>query len=396
MKILVLTSLYPNSEQPRHGIFIEHRINQLKQHFPQLDITVVAPVPWFPFTHKGMGGYAAMARVPQKETRNGIDVYHPRYLTIPKIGMNIAPVLMALCLLPFLKKLQRNVFNFDLIDCHYFYPDGVAATWLAKKLKRPVTVTARGSDIHLLPNYSIPNRMIKWAIKHCTVALAVCKALADEMAILVNQQVTPVVARNGVNLIKFSPPENRQLLRQQLQLSRFTLLSVGNLIELKGHHLIIDAMCNIPEAELLIAGHGPLEASLKQQVKELNLQDRVRFLGLLTQDELVEYYGAADALVLASSREGWANVLLEAMACGTPVIATAIWGTPEVVASDKAGLLIQKRTASSIATAVATLQKSYPSREGVREYAEQFSWDETSHCLYQTYKQAINIGAQQP
>ena len=104
---------------------------------------------------------------------------------------------------------------------------------------------------------------------------------------------------------------------------------------------------------------------------------RVRFLGAVPHAELAALYGAADALVLASSREGWANVLLEAMACGTPVVATDIWGTPEVVADPAAGRLVPERTPAALAAAVAALLADPPARAATRRYAERFSWDAT-------------------
>ncbi|WP_438863378.1 glycosyltransferase family 4 protein [Neptunicella sp.] len=390
MKILVLTTLYPNSEQPRHGIFIENRVLNFKAMYPDTEIRVMAAIPWFPFSFGIFGEYAKYAQIPASEVRNNLTIDHPRYPVIPKIGMSLAPMLMAMALLPKLKKLQRDGFDFDVIDCHYFFPDGVAATWLAKKLGKPIAITARGSDIHLIPQYTLPRRMIKWALRNCTQAIAVCKALADEMRHLAPHCKSVEVARNGVDLIKFSPEEDRDKLRQKLGITGFTLLSVGNLIELKGHHLIIEALTQLPNIHLCIAGHGPLENSLKKQVKELNLDNRVTFLGLLNQQQLRDYYAASDALVLASSREGWANVLLESMACGTPVIATAIWGTPEVVASKEAGLLIPERNVEQIRHTIQQLVEHPPVRSSVRQYAEQFSWQHTSDLLYTLFTNLVN------
>ncbi|GAC18542.1 glycosyltransferase family 4 protein [Paraglaciecola arctica] len=395
MKILVLTTLYPNSQQPRHGIFIENRVLNFKAMFPDTEIRVMAAIPWFPVASGIFGEYAKYAQIPSTEVRHNLTIYHPRYPVIPKIGMNLAPMLMAMALLPKLKQLLQDGFDFDIIDCHYFFPDGVAATWLARKLGKPVTITARGSDIHLIPQYRLPKRMINWALRNCTQAIAVCKALADEMQLLEPNCQGVKVARNGVDLVKFSPEENRDKLRRLLNISGFNLLSVGNLIELKGHHLIIEALTSLPDIHLCIAGNGPLEDSLKKQVKELNLENRVTFLGLLNQQELRDYYAASDALILASSREGWANVLLESMACGTPVIATAIWGTPEVVASDDAGLLIPERSVEHIILTIQQLVDNPPDRSAVRAYAEKFSWQQTSQLLFEIYTQAISVPNQE-
>jgi glycosyltransferase involved in cell wall biosynthesis len=120
----------------------------------------------------------------------------------------------------------------------------------------------------------------------------------------------------------------------------------------------------------------------------------VSFLGSVAQPQLKEYYNAADAMVLASSREGWANVLLESMACGTPVVASNVWGTPEVVAAPEAGVLMPERTPEGIARALRTLRENYPDHAATRRYAENFSWDATTEGQIQLFSRII--GAARP
>jgi len=192
------------------------------------------------------------------------------------------------------------------------------------------------------------------------------------------------VYRNGVDLELFRLLDKQQC-REKFQLSKKTLVSVGHLIERKGHHLVIEAMQLLPDYQLLIVGGGEEEKSLKTLVETLRLTEQVSFLGEKKQQDLTEIYNAADAMILASSREGWANVLLESMACGTPVVATDIWGTPEVVQSSDAGVLV-KRTSESIAQGVDNLFEHYPLRTNTRKYAEQFSWDSTTQGLLKLFK----------
>jgi glycosyltransferase involved in cell wall biosynthesis len=110
----------------------------------------------------------------------------------------------------------------------------------------------------------------------------------------------------------------------------------------------------------------------------LGVKDRVRFLGSVDQKTLCDVYNCADISILASSREGWANVLLESMACGTPVLGTAVWGTPEVIASPDAGLLLKNRDAESIVSGINQLRNAMPDRTATRRYAEQFDWQSTT------------------
>lgn len=377
MKILTFSSLYPDSTRPGHGIFVENRLRHLIAD-GEVQTRVVAPVPWFPSAHARFGSYADYARVPKTEFWNGVSVEHPRYVLLPKFGMNLAPVLMAVAVKSAARRIFQSGYQFDLIDAHYFYPDGVAAVMLGRELRKPVVITARGTDLNLIPEYYWPRRMIQWAAANSAAMITVCQALKDVLIGMGVADARVTVLRNGVDLDKYHPPVERNALRAKLGLHGTTLLSVGYLIERKGHDLVIGALKNLPDAKLLIAGDGPERERLGELARQSNVADRVQFLGRLGSVELVDYYGAADALVLASSREGWANVLLEAMACGTPVVATRIWGTPEVVSQPCAGQLVDERTPTALAAGIGRLLTQMPERADTRRYAEKFSWDATT------------------
>jgi teichuronic acid biosynthesis glycosyltransferase TuaC len=376
MNLLTFSTLYPNAARPAHGIFVETRLRQLVAS-GVARATVIAPVPWFPLSHHAFGEYATHARVPREETRNGIEVLHPRYLAIPKVGMTAAPLLLAASALREARKLLACGRRFDLVDAHYFYPDGVAAAMLGGHLGLPVVITARGTDLNLIPRHALPRRMIQWAARRAAGLVTVCQALKDTLVELGVEPSRIEVLRNGVDLELFRPVE-RETERARLGLNGQVLLSVGGLVERKGHHLAIRALADLPDTQLFVAGDGPEATSLRRLAGELGLSQRVKFLGELSQSELRRYYGVADALVLASSREGWANVLLESMACGTPVVATRVWGTPEVVAAPEAGVLMAERTPEALARAVKQLLAHRPDRGATRRYAEGFGWGATT------------------
>lgn len=391
IKLLTISSLYPNNRDFKHGVFVEARLRNLVKDYPKITPCVIAPVPWFPFKNKCFGEYARFAGVKTKEERHGITIYHPKYLVIPKIGMLLTPWLMAHSIKRCIKRLQLQGQKFDVIDGHYFYPDGVAIAKVAEELNIPFTCTARGTDINLIPQQEKPKRLIQSVFKKADHLMAVCKALKDEMVSLGANENKTSVLRNGVDLSLFTPSDEatqRQLKKEHLA-DKKIILSVGWLIERKGHFLVIDAIKNLPDCHLMIAGDGPDKQKLEQQVKQLKLTDRVSFLGALPQAKLSQYYRSADALVLASSREGWANVLLESMASGTPVVAANIWGTPEVVASPEAGILVE-RDSASIEQGIKTLLNNPPNRLQTRLYAEQFSWAETSDKQYQIFSRIID------
>lgn len=393
IRTLLFSTLYPSSTRPHHGIFVETRLRHLLDS-GEVDSRVVAPVPWFPSTYERFGDWARMAATPAHEVRRGIEVHHPRYVLPPRVGMNIAPWALALGARRTVAALIRDGWDFDLIDAHYYYPDGVAASMLARWFGKPFVVTARGSDLSLIPQFRWPRRLIRDTARRAAASIGVSASLTELLAAQGADRAKLHVMRNGVDLERFSP-QPREPLRRVLGVEGGVplLLSVGHLIERKGHHIAIDALAalgGMPEAHLAIVGEGPLRESLHAQAQRLGVGARVHFAGAVRNEELAHWYSAADLLVLASSREGWANVLLESMACGTPVVATAVSGTPEVVRSDAVGSLVEARDGASFARAIALQLARAPSRQTVRRYAEGFSWQDTTDAQVALFRRVID------
>lgn len=388
LRLLTFTSLYPNAAQPRHGVFVEERLRHLVN-CGGITATVVAPVPWFPFRSRGFGNYATYASVPEREERYGIQISHPRYPVLPKVGMSIAPLLMYRALLPVLRKRINNGNDFDLIDAQYFYPDGVAAARLGAVMHKPVVITARGTDVTLIPHYRIPRRQIKWAAKHAVAVITVSQALKDTLAAIGVCPDKVAVLRNGVDLDRFHPLD-RAAIRAKLDLTGPVWLAVGHLIERKGLPIILAALAKTADVTLLIAGDGPEEARLRQLVKRLGVNERVRFLGAIRHADLCEYYNAADAMVLASSREGMPNVVLEALACGTPVVAARVEGTPEVITSPEAGELMLEHNPDALVQSWEKLQARKPDRRSTRKFAERLGWAPTVRVQKALYERVLS------
>src|SRR5258708_26717354 len=294
----------------------------------KVESKVVAPVPWFPSSNPRFGEYAVFAKAPREERRHGIDIIHPRYLTVPKLGMSVAPLLLAAGVYSAVKNIIQNGYDFEIIDAHYFYPDGVAAILLGRHFGKPVVITARGTDVNLIPRYRLPRAMIRWAARHAAGIITVARALKDDLVRVGVPAERIEVLRNGVDLQLFRSID-RDAARRKLEVSRTTLLSVGHLIPRKAHDLVIQALRWLPEMDLIVIGEGPEREALGALARESGVTDRVRFVGALAREELRNYYGPADPLVLASSPEGRPMCLLHAMACETPVVASKIGGTPE-------------------------------------------------------------------
>lgn len=371
IRLLVFTTLYPNTIQSRHGVFVEERLRHLVDS-GRVSATVVAPVPWFPFRNPRFGAYSAFAKVPDREQRHGIDILHPRYPVIPKVGMSVAPSLMYRWLLPALRK-QVDLESFDLIDAHYFYPDGVAAARLGATLGKPVVITARGSDLNVIPRHRSPRRQIKTTAARIAAVITVSEALKRKAEALGIEDGRISVLRNGVDLERFRPLD-RSAIRTRLGLTGTVWLAVGNLVELKGVHVTLGALAKVPDAVLLVAGEGPEAGRLRQLASQLGVEARVRFLGNVPHAQLLEYYNAADVLVLASSREGMPNVVLESLACGTPVVAAPFAGATELINAPEAGEIANSRTAEGMLAAWHELWDKKPDRAATRRFAESLGW----------------------
>ena len=385
MRTLLFSTLYPSSARPLHGVFVETRLRELLSKC-NISTKVVAPVPWFPSAHARHGKYAAMAATPQRETHNGIDVLHPRYVVIPKVGMNVTPFTLALAARSALKQLLDEGFDFDLIDAHYYYPDGVAAALLGVWFNKPVTITARGTDVNLIPEYLIPRTLVRWASSRAQASIGVSAALVERMRSLGMRADRLHVMRNGVDLNRFQIRPQAEARRDLAIAHGPVLLTVGNLHEHKGQRLAVEALALVrrqhPQAQLYVVGAGPDRDLLSHQAAESGLASAVHLVGAVPNAELSSWYGAADVLLLASSREGWPNVLLESMACGTPVVATRVGGVPEIVQLPLVGRVVEERTAAALSQAVLELLEqgrlTENHRSAVRQYAQGFSWDRTS------------------
>ena len=375
LQILTFTTLFPNAAQPQLGVFVEPRLRHLVA-TGAVTARVLAPVPYFPFASERFGSYAAFARVPRRETRFGLEIDHPRYLTIPKIGMNLAPYLLYQAARRALAGLLRAGHRIDLIDAHYFYPDGVAAVMLGREFGLPVTVTARGSDINLIPDYAVPRRLIRRAARQADGVIAVSRALAERLVDLGADPARVTVLRNGVDPEVFRPVAPYQV--DGRPPPRPLAVSVGNLVPLKGHDLVISAVAAIPQLSLWIVGGGPERGRLEALARDRGVAERVRFLGVVPHQRMPEVYSAADLLVLASQREGWPNVMLEAMACGARVVTTRVSDVPDVVNAPAAGAWVEERSPESLARIISQLLAAPVPREETRTHALGFTWEATT------------------
>jgi glycosyltransferase involved in cell wall biosynthesis len=359
-----------------------------------IDLRVVAPVPWFPFRWPIAGRYAKYAAVPEREQRGDISVRHPRYLSIPRIGMSIQPASVASAAMRAEGGLRAEGWSCDVIDAHYLYPDGVAAAALARRLQRPFVVTARGSDVNLIAKMPAPRRRILEAVATASRVIAVSEALKAELLGIGVAESRVEVLRNGVDTNLFRPVSRENTRKQLGANGAYLVATVGNLVPEKGHDLVLRAARLVENLRVVVVGQGRERERLVALAAQLGMMNRVTFLDNVPQSELASIYSAADVLALGSVREGWPNVLLEAMACGTPVVATAVGGVPEIVTSDIAGEVVSGRDEQEFAAAIRRVLDRRTERAAVRAHASRYSWQPIVRRYHEILSSAAQAGFQ--
>lgn len=276
------------------------------------------------------------------------------------------------------RKIARRI-KFDAIDAHYVYPDGFAAALLGKVLGLPVIVSARGTDINLFTSFRLIRPMIRWTLRHAAGVIAVSSALRAAIADLGVPAAKIRVIGNGVDTKRFAPMD-RGSARHQLGLPEQgpVILSVGSLIPSKGHQLIISALRQLarkhPHVHLYVVGEGDCRERLALLASEEGVGDRVSLVGSWPNEELRVWYSAADVFCLASIREGMPNVILESLACGTPVVASRVGGIPEIINSSDLGILVDPN-ADALASSLDLALKGAWRREVLTGYAGRRTWE---------------------
>jgi glycosyltransferase involved in cell wall biosynthesis len=299
---------------------------------------------------------------------------------------------MFLWTLPTLIRLRRG-FRFELIDAHFVYPEGLAAALAGLVLRVPVTITLRGM-LPLLVPFRLRRPQLRFALRRAARVIAVSESLKrDAVALGVPAEKVRVIG-NGIDPELFRPLDRIEA-RRSLGLPKYgpLLVSVGTLAPRKGFHLVMEAMVRLkqrwPTLRLAIVGgdgpEGSMGTELKALAARLRIEDRVIFAGPRKRGELAAWYGAADLFVLATSHEGCPNVVLEALACGTPVVATPVGSIPELLASPGAGLVVE-RTVDELAAGIDKALEQGRDRDRVRAVR---TWDEVGREVAEELKAAV-------
>ncbi len=382
MRILTLSTLFPAASRPNFGVFIERQTAALSA-VRDFAVTVINPVGIAPWPLSLFGEQAVLRKSLHDEQWGELDVYRPRFTAIPKIGGRMNPDMIVRAVLPLAKKLHSEI-GFDLIDAEFFYPDGPAAMKLAEALGIPFTIKARGSDIHHWGTQSGCAEQILEAADKATGLLAVSGALKADMVALGMDADKIMVHYTGLDQSRFGL-RDRAAEKAKLGIAGPLILSVGALIPRKNQHLLIEALPALPDATLMLVGHGPSESALLELTIKRGVSDRVHLLGNVPHDDVPALLAAADVMALVSESEGLANAWVEALACGTPIVASDVGGIRELMKSPAAGHIVA-RNPEAIAAAINNLLANPPSREAVAANVSQFSWDENAGQLAEFFR----------
>jgi teichuronic acid biosynthesis glycosyltransferase TuaC len=377
LRVLTLSTLFPNRAEPVLGRFVERQTLGLAAR-PGVEVEVLAPIglPIWPLSLHPH--YAARARLPHEEQREGLRVHRPRYTVWPKLGESRTPAAMARALLPRLREIRAR-FPFEIVDAEFFWPDGPAAAALARALGVPFSIKARGSDIHLWGARADTGPQVIAAGRAADGMLAVSEAMKRDMIALGLPEERIGVHYTGIDADLFVPVDRAEA-KRSAGIEGPLIVTAGALNGRKGQDLAIEAVAAIPNATLMLIGHGPSRAGLEALAGRLGIAARVRFLGGRPHCELPRWLAMADLTLLPTASEGLANVWVESLACGTPVVTSDVGGAREAIDRPEAGRLVAREPAA-LAAAVREILAAPPNQRAVRRCAQKFSWARNAEAL---------------
>jgi glycosyltransferase involved in cell wall biosynthesis len=387
VRILSLSTLYPSAVAPNFGRFVELSLNAAEA-TGDVAITRISPngLPPWPLSRL-LSPYKERAALPAEDEWRDRRVLRPSFTLLPGMAPARNAAAVARAALPLAKRLHVEQ-PFDAVDAQFFWPDGPAAMRIADALGLPFSIKARGADIHHWTTVEGCREQIVEAAQRANGLLAVSEAIAADIAALGVDPAKIRIHRTGIDRELFHvPQQDRAALRTLLSLPQdgALLASVGALIPRKGQGFVIEALTQLPGVRLALVGEGEDQAKLQMLARDLNVADRVHFLGPRPHAEIAQIVQAADVAVLPSSSEGLANAWIEALACGTPLVITDIGGAREVLRDESGGRIVE-RNADSIASAVSQLLANPPPRAQVAATVADYSWDRNGTTLVEHWR----------
>jgi len=391
----MISHMYPSPVNPTGGIFVHKQVKALinRGH----EVRVVSPKGWAP---PGLGRWKVYRDVVPQDTVDGVLVNYPRKLTLPggRLGHRNADAFLA-----GIRRTVRRIHDewpFAVIHAHMMVPDGWAAARMGRELGLPAVGTAHRADVLDVPAEGRLSRMrVAEAIQELDAVVTVSRAIGDAADAIARPRRPITVVPNGADASVFMPRDAAGA-RDRLGIGADgpVVSYVGKLVPRKGVDTLIESMGLLQARggapRLVMAGIGGLREPLEQRAAELGIADRITWLGKVPHDEVGWVMSAGDVFVLPSLSEGLPTVVCEAMACGLPVVATAVDGTPEIVDDPATGLLVRPHDAEGLADALARVLGDAPLRaamgaEALRRSEADYTWAANAARMEGVYEGVI-------
>lgn len=384
MNVLIASRLYPGSSFPGRGTFVHEQARFLSAH---CRLQVVSPTP-FSLPLPGLGRWAAYARVGRSELRDGLEILYPRYLSLPR------RLLFSHAWRFYRAALERAVRTRpDLIHAHLAYPDGLAAVEYGRRLGCPVVISVHGHDVREIPRASPRWRAL------------VARALGQAEAVIASsgdvQERVRDLGVEGERLHDIPQAVDCGLFRIGTRPGGeggWRVLYVGRFDARKGLGVLLEAMQRVrrhrTDVQLRLVGGSPLSGTADgyhRMIADLYLADCVEFLDEQPHEAIPRFMAEADLLVLPSYYESFGVVVVEAMACGLPVVATRCGG-PEELVDEGSGRLVAPGDADGLADGILAVIQDYDryDRTAIRRRAEE-RWDSrrVAARIYSLYERVL-------
>ena len=383
MRIAVVTSQYPVPADPTRGRPVLQTIEALAR---LVSLEVFVPNARYP-AWLSPRSYRYIDAVPHRDSKGSSIVHYLSYPSVPLLGRITNGYAVARSLEGPLKAYAP-----DLILAYWLYPDAFGAGLVARAMKVPLVVGARGSDIRARDRLSLAytRRVLAHSDHVLTVSDDLQRIAAESFAVPPNRIST---VRNGCDTSIFSLGD-RSAARAGLGLPDGRLvLYVGRLVAAKGLLELLEAWMQLaaadPSLRLAFVGEGGLREELFRRARARGFSDRVLLPGISAPAQVAEWMRACDVMCLPSYSEGFPNVLIEALACGRPIVATPVGGIREIVDREN-GLFVPVRNVDLLATALReSMERTWDEAALSRRYAR--SWDDVARETFDACKSAVGI-----
>lgn len=391
LNVLLITNLFPNNKEPNRGIFIRQAAVEL---IKLCSLQVVAPVPWFPGFLKVFSKKSNNLNVISQEKIDGIITYHPSWVVIPKFFRSLYGFLFFLSILQKIKEINKG-FEIDVIYAPWVYPDGFASVLLGKLLGKPVVLHALGCDVNQYTKYFIRRQLIRWCLKEADLVISVNNAIKMRIVQLGVREDKVHVVPNGINAGLFRPMDMKEC-RKEVGLSQDEkiILFIGSLEEVKGVNYLVEAFYRLIQQgnkglRLIIIGKGYMENEIKNKVAQWRLQEYISLIGEVHHNSIPVWMNAADIFCLPSIREGMPNVVLEALACRKPVVATTVGGIPEIINCEDLGILVPPHDSLRLSMAFIKMMERINNPAYKSMSNEVISWQDSVTMVFNDLKNVL-------